>query len=81
MFVKETPADITQFVQHDSTSTNRMNPDSKVHGAIMGPTWVLSAPHGLHVGPMNLAIREWLPPATTKNMDNKINNMGNMGKQ
>ena len=24
-------------------------PDSKVHGANMGPTWVLSAPDGLHV--------------------------------
>ena len=32
-------------------------PDSKVHGAYMGPTWVLSAPAGPHVGPMNLAIR------------------------
>ena len=26
----------------------------------MGPTWVLSAPDGPHVGPMNLAIREVL---------------------
>ena len=34
------------------------NPDSKVHGANMEPTWVLSAPDGPHVGPMNLAIRE-----------------------
>ena len=32
-------------------------PDSKVHGANMGPTWVLSAPDGTHVGPINLAIR------------------------
>ena len=32
-------------------------PDSKVYGANMGPTWVLSAPDGPHVGPMNLAIR------------------------
>ena len=32
-------------------------PDSKVHRANMGPTWVLSAPDGPHVGPMNLAIR------------------------
>ena len=32
-------------------------PDSKVHGANMVPTWVLSAPDGSHVGPMNLAIR------------------------
>ena len=34
------------------------NPDSKVHGAKMGLTWVLSAPDGPHVAPMNLAIRE-----------------------
>ena len=33
--------------------------DSKVRGgANMGPTWVLSASDGLHVGPMNIAIRE-----------------------
>ena len=31
-------------------------PDSKVHGANMGPTWNLSAPDGPHVGPMNLAM-------------------------
>ena len=34
------------------------NQDSKVQGANMGPTWVLSAPDGPHVGPMNLAVRE-----------------------
>ena len=34
-----------------------MDPDSKVHGANMGPTWVMSAPQGLHVAPINLAIR------------------------
>ena len=33
------------------------NPDSKVHGANMGPTRVLLAPGGPHVGPMNLATR------------------------
>ena len=32
-------------------------PDSKVHGGNMGPTWVLSAPDGPPVGPMNLAIK------------------------
>ena len=31
-------------------------PDSKVCGANMGATWVLSALDGPHVGPMNLAI-------------------------
>ena len=37
-----------------------ITPDSKFHGANMGPTWVVSAPDGPHVGPMNLAIRERL---------------------
>ena len=32
--------------------------DRKVHGAHMGPTWVLSAPDGPYVGPMNFAIRD-----------------------
>ena len=34
------------------------SPDSKVHVAHMGPTWVLSVPGGPHVGPMSLAVRE-----------------------
>ena len=34
----------------------QQHPDSKIHGANMGPTWVLSAPGGPHVGHMNLAI-------------------------
>ena len=37
-------------------------PDSKVHGANMGPTWVLSAPDGPHIGPMNLVIMVALYP-------------------
>ena len=37
-----------------------INPDSKVHGANMGPIWVLSAPDGPHVGPMAFAIRACL---------------------
>ena len=32
------------------------NPDSKVHGAKMGPIWGRQDPGGPHVGPMNLAI-------------------------
>ena len=35
----------------------RTYPDSKLDVANMGPTWVLPAPDGPHVGPMNLAIR------------------------
>ena len=36
---------------------NNNFPDSKVRGANMRPTWVLSAPDGPHVGPITLAIR------------------------
>ena len=39
-------------------------PDSKVHGANMGPTWVLLAPDGPHVSPMKLAIRDILNKKT-----------------
>ena len=38
----------------------RNYPDSKDHGANMGPTWVLLAPSGPHVDPMNLALRVWI---------------------
>ena len=31
-----------------------IDPDSKVHGANMGPTWVLSAPDRPHVDPRTL---------------------------
>ena len=33
-----------------------MLPDSKVHGANMGPIWGRQDPGGPHVGPMNFAI-------------------------
>ena len=33
-------------------------PDHKIHGANMGPIWVLSPPDGPHVGSMSLAIRD-----------------------
>ena len=37
-------------------STGYDYPDSKVHGANMGPTWGRQDPGGSHVGPINLAI-------------------------
>ena len=33
-----------------------MYPDSKVHGANMGPIWGQQVQDGPHVGPMNFAI-------------------------
>ena len=44
-------------------------PDSKVHVAHMGHTWVLSSPGGSHVGPMTLAIRGY--KLTTQRQTNK----------
>ena len=44
-------------------------PDSKVHGANMGPTWVMSAPGGPHVGPMNLAIRDVCLVTTSRDVN------------
>ena len=55
-----------KWLNHSQTSTVQMLefgngyffhrplncPDSKFHGVNMGPTWVLSAPDGPHVGPM-----------------------------
>ena len=41
-----------------------MIPDNNVYWANMGPTWVLSAPDGPHVGPMNLAISGYTLPTT-----------------
>ena len=48
---------ITRFIQRMHICCWR-NPDSKVHGANMGPTWALSDPDGPHVAPMNLSIKE-----------------------
>ena len=46
------------FKALSTISIQQCIPESKVHGANVGPTWVLSAPDGPHVGPMNLAIRD-----------------------
>ena len=54
---------ITQTVTHPYLQTYKVNrdfsmkvPDSKVHGANMGPICDRQDPGGPHVGPMNLAI-------------------------
>ena len=47
----------------DMTVRVRRPCDSKFYGANMGPTWVLSAPYGPHVSPMNLAIRACPQPS------------------
>ena len=51
MFSAATPHTITQYQQ----ACHRL-PDSKVHGANMGPIWDQQDPGGPHVGPMNFAI-------------------------
>ena len=52
---------VKQTLYHYLTENHNANfaiPDSKVHGAYMGPTWGWQDPGGPHVGPMNLAIRD-----------------------
>ena len=39
-------------------ATSCATPNSKVHRAKIGPTWILSAPCGPHFGPINLAARD-----------------------
>ena len=39
-------------------SKDSTNPDSKLHGADMGPIWVRQGPGGPHVGPINFAFWE-----------------------
>ena len=46
-------------------------PDSKVCGANMEPNWVLLAPDGPHVDPMNLALRG----LNSSKLSKKIKNM------
>ena len=44
------------------------DPDSTVHGANMGPTWVLSAPAWPHLGPISLAFRGYADFAYSRKM-------------
>ena len=43
-----------EFMESELVITD---PDSKNHGAYMGPTWGRQDPSGPHVGPKSLAIR------------------------
>ena len=64
----ESNYEMQEYVNTKNASRRRMRgnriltihsiPDSKVHGANMGPNWVLSDPVGPHVGPMKLAISD-----------------------
>ena len=51
-----TVQDFDQFVQKRHNSFAYTYPDSKVHGANVGPTWGRQDPGGPHVGHTNFAI-------------------------
>ena len=53
---KPLPELMLPYHQWGSVALAKDHPDSKVHGANMGPIWILSVPEGPHVGPLNLAI-------------------------
>ena len=63
------------FVSYDILFHINNTPDSKVHGANAGPTWVLSAPDGPHIGPVNLAIRD-IMAFGNENFDSSWQNLG-----
>ena len=44
------------IIEHNKAA--HIIPDNKIHGANMGPTWVLLAPGGPHCGHMTLAFRD-----------------------
>ena len=50
------PDNLSIFCQIPKLMYPWWSPDSKSHGTNMGPVWVLSAPDGPHVGPMNFVI-------------------------
>ena len=55
------PPGIYQYYDtHLQDETGKYTPDSKVHGANMGPIWGRQGPGGPHVGPINFAIWDWL---------------------
>ena len=54
---QKTGIKMDQNIFFNNCNSSGNDSDNKVHGANMGPTWVLSAPDGPHVGPMNLAIK------------------------
>ena len=51
---------ILKITDNPLRSLIKGTPNSKVRVANMGPTWVLAALGGPHVGPMNVAIRDFL---------------------
>ena len=55
------PSGGSPSVTRGSPHSRASNTYSKVHETNTGPTWVLSAPGGPHIGPMNLAIRDAFP--------------------
>ena len=52
---------LKNWVLCDGIDITAVYPNNKVHGANMGPTWILLAPDGPHVGLMNLVIKVIIP--------------------
>ena len=50
--------EVTNEISNDETrkESTGIDPDSKIHGANVGPTWGQKDPGGPHVGHMNFAI-------------------------
>ena len=48
--------EVLKVSKQRNKETNKVVPDSNVHGAKMGPAWGRQDPGAPHVGPMNLPI-------------------------
>ena len=75
---------IRSYAKHTLSNNMHLNivtyasPDSKVHGANMGPIWGRQDPGGPHVGPMNFAI--WDPSMRHQSLrDLKYGNLNKKG--
>ena len=54
---------IYDCARNNDAKLKQSNPDCKLHGAHLGPTWGRQDPGGSHIGPLKLAIWErfhWL---------------------
>ena len=66
IFILTLPTKSVALYQRGQCPHPFLSPESKVHGANMGPTWGRQDPGGPHVGHVNLAIwvveKSWLIP-------------------
>ena len=64
----------SSLLNSGSKQKRRGTPDSKVHGAYMGPTWGRQDPGGPHVGPWSLLSTTRHPPSSLPSLLPRLTN-------